>query len=478
MKIFDMFKAKGMKRNWLISSLLVVTIIVVFGIITFSISVSDSYYSSAKSGLENKAKTATDFFANFVTRTYAEYYESAYRYTESFEDANKIELQFISTSGQIEISTYGMTAGTSPRTPDIEQALATGQIKTWQGKSPDTKEEIIAVSAPLLYSNNEIIGVMRYVTSATLINKQIMKLTLIACAIGLFIIFMTIVVTLIVVKSVAEPVGEITVVARRIAAGGYGVQIDKKYKDEMGEMVNAINEMSVKISQYEKTQTDFISSVSHELRTPLTAITGWGETLIYDENLDDEARRGIGIILKEARRLTKMVEELLEFTRMQDGRFTLNVQQIDIVAELEESIFAYGELLKQDDITLEYNPPVDEIPFISGDPERLRQVFLNVLDNAAKYGREGKKIVVSITADSSYVTISIRDFGPGVPEDELDKVKMKFYKGRSKERGSGIGLAVCEEIVNLHEGALELQNAQGGGLVVYIRLPINTTPQG
>jgi signal transduction histidine kinase len=278
------------------------------------------------------------------------------------------------------------------------------------------------------------------------------------------------------IRSVIEPVSEITKMSKRIAKGSYGVQIQNRdYQDEIGDMVNAINEMSLKIAQSEKVQTEFISSISHELRTPLTAITGWGETLIYNEQLDRETKRGIAIILKEARRLTKMVEELLEFTRMEDGRFTLNIEEIDIAAELEDSIFTYRELLYQDGVEIYYEPYPDETPLIPGDASRLRQVFLNLLDNAAKYGREGKRIEVSLEVDSQYVSVKIRDFGPGVPEDEIEHIRMKFYKGsNAKERGSGIGLAVCDEIVRFHGGEMLLENAEGGGLLVTVRLPVSS----
>jgi signal transduction histidine kinase len=183
----------------------------------------------------------------------------------------------------------------------------------------------------------------------------------------------------------------------------------------------------------------------------------WGETLTYDESLDGEAKKGASIILKEARRLTKMVEELLDFTRMQDGRFTLNVEQIDVGAELEEAIFTYREVLRQDDVDLEYEPCMYDLPLINGDPERLRQVFLNILDNAAKYGRDGKRIIVTIDSDPSYISIKVRDFGPGIPEDELEHVKKKFYKGNYTQRGSGIGLAVCDEIVKYHGGPVHVK---------------------
>jgi signal transduction histidine kinase len=116
----------------------------------------------------------------------------------------------------------------------------------------------------------------------------------------------------------------------------------KKYDDEIGELTDTINEMSVKIGQAEKVQSEFISSVSHELRTPLTAITGWSETLMYDQNIQGDSRRGVEIISKEAARLTKMVEDLLEFTRVQDGQFKLSVVQMDLAGQLEDSLSCMG----------------------------------------------------------------------------------------------------------------------------------------
>ena len=278
------------------------------------------------------------------------------------------------------------------------------------------------------------------------------------------------------IRAVITPVSEITKMSKRIADGSYGIQIQNTYKDEIGEMVGSINEMSLKIAQSEKIQTEFISSVSHELRTPLTAITGWGETLIYSENLDEESKRGIAIMLKEARRLTKMVEDLLEFTQIEDGRFTLNIEAVDIATELEDAIYTYREFLQKDKLEFNYHCALNEEIRIPGDPNRLKQVFLNLFDNAAKYGRQGKRIDVAMSLDENFVEVSIRDYGEGVPHDELDNIKMKFYKGsNSKDRGSGIGLAVCEEIVKYHGGNMELQNAQSGGFIVTVRLPIDSS---
>ena len=279
-------------------------------------------------------------------------------------------------------------------------------------------------------------------------------------------------------KHVTDPVHQMTESARKIAGGSYGTELAPVEEAGLEPLREAINTVSQEISRTEKMQSEFISSISHELRTPLTAITGWGETLMFDMNIKGYSREGLKTILRESSRLTGLVEELLEFTRIQDGRFKLNIELLDIEAELEDTIFTYRELLLKDKIDLRYTSQEEEFPLIPGDPIRLRQVFLNILNNAAKYGRgpDGGVIDVSLTSDSEAATIIFRDYGPGIPEDELPHVKEKFFKGSiSKERGSGIGLAVCDEIITRSGGTLTIINAPGGGTAVAVRLPFAET---
>ncbi len=466
-------KRTGLELRWIRNNLSLVIALVAFCVAVFSVSFAIYYYSNLRVGLEEKAKTTTDFFGNYISQNYNEYYQSCIRFAQTFDEKNHLELQFVSTNGKIVASSYGQWAGEAPQTPDVAKAIATRDIVPYRGRNPQTGERIMAVSSPMLYSNGEVIGVLRYVTSLRKVDKQIAMVVCVAVLLGVFFIAFMLYSSRFFIRSILEPVAEITATAKRIAAGSYGVRIEKRQEDEIGELADTINDMSAKISQTEKMQTEFISSVSHELRTPLTAITGWGETLLSMDTMDPaETRRGMAIILREARRLTGMVEELLEFTRMQDGRFTLNVEISDILSEFEDTVFMYGSRLKQEGIALEYLENEDEIPEIPCDVSRMRQVFLNILDNAAKHGGEGKRITASIHREENQVVVRIRDFGPGIPEEELPHVKLKFYKGSSKARGSGIGLAVCEEIVTMHGGTLTLENAEGGGTLVTIALPV------
>ena len=329
----------------------------------------------------------------------------------------------------------------------------------------------MAVSSPMVYSNGEVIGVLRYVTSTRIMDRQITYVGLASLLALLVVITVVLISSNYYIHSILVPLRLIIDKARKITNGSYGIQIETAYNDEVGELAEAINEMSLKISENERMQTEFISSLSHELRTPLTAITGWSETLLGSDDLNMQTRRGMKIIHKEAGRLTDMVLELLDFTRIQDGRMTMNMELADVRSEFEDVVYMYESRIDQDGLTMEYKDNDDEIPEISCDPKRLRQVFLNLLDNAAKHGSEGGKIEASIAFENDYVVVKVRDYGPGIPEDELPLVKKRFYKGSSKARGSGIGLAVCDEIVQMHDGSLLLENAEDGGTLVTVKIP-------
>ena len=467
-----LLKVTGLRRRWLINTLCVVLPLAIVCVLAVTASFAAYYYSGMESDLRYRARTTTDFFAENMNVDYNAYYQSCVKYAQTYEDRNSIELQFINAQGRLVASSYGPWAGDAPSTSEIREAMDTRTLRAFVGKDENTGEHIMAVSSPMVYSNGEVIGVLRFVTGTRVMHMQIAFIAMIALAFFTIFVLIIVLLTNYYIHTVLVPVTDITEKAQRIATGSYGIQITAKYNDEIGILADTINEMSNKISQNEKVQTDFISSLSHELRTPLTAITGWTETLLSGENVDSETRRGMDIILRESKRLTEMVLGLLEFSRIEGDRMTLNMEVADIRAEFEDTVFMYGSRLRQQGITLNYIENDQDIPEISCDTKRLRQVFLNILDNAAKHGGEGRTIDASITSTGKEVIIAIRDYGPGIPEDELPLVKKKFYKGSSKARGTGIGLAVCDEIVTMHNGSLDLANADGGGTRVFISLPV------
>lgn len=464
-------RVSSLRRRFLMNTAGVVCALGVICVLAVTVSFSAYYYSNLEADMLGRAAETTDFFSDYVDLNYNDYYSSCIAYALGFEDKNRIELQFIDAQGNLVVSSYGQWAGESPTTPEIARAVSSRGAESYVGSDPVTGERILAVSSPIIYTNGEVIGVLRYVSSTRLLDIQILRVAGTSMLAFLAVLTILLLTSGYYLHSILDPVGQITEKAKMIASGSYGTQIQTRYDDEIGELAQTINEMSVKINENEKLQTEFVSSLSHELRTPLTAITGWSETLLSGDDLDEQTRRGMNIILRETRRLTEMVVELLDFTRIQDGRFTLNVENTDIRGEFEDTVYMYGSRLAQDGMLLDYLLNDEDIPMIDCDPKRMRQVFLNILDNAAKHGREGQRIEAAMHYIDGNVVVTIRDFGPGIPEDELPLVKKKFYKGSSKARGSGIGLSVCDEIVALHGGTLELENAPGGGTLVTVTLP-------
>lgn len=466
-----MKKLSSLRGRWMKNTLIVFFALGLICVLLITGTFAAYYYSNMIADMKGRAQQTSQFFASYIGQNYDDYYQSCVTYAKTFDMRASMELQFINADGILVASSYGDWSATTPTTSEVQEAMESRKIRHFVGIDRDTGEHIIAVSGPMIYSNGEVVGVLRYVSSTRLVNWQILFMALLTM--GAFVILLGVLLlsSNYYIRSIVRPVDEITEKAKKIANGSYGVQIQKKYNDEIGALADTINEMSHKISQNERIQAEFISSLSHELRTPLTAINGWSETLLSSDHLDKETRRGIRIISKEAKRLTEMVVDLLDFTRLQDNRLTLNVELSDIQAEFEDTVFMYGSRLAQDGIVLDYLEDGQSIPMIPCDHARLRQVFLNILNNAAKHGGEGKRIEAAMTLEEEYVVVRIRDFGPGIPEEELPLVKKKFYKGSTKTRGTGIGLAISEEIIQMHGGTLELCNAPGGGTLVTISLP-------
>ena len=458
-----------LRWRWLLNTLGATLVVVAVAVTAFSLAMYSYYTSTILATLESKAQTAAGMFRNYTETTYL---STARQFINQFEEKTVIEVQILNGSGRVLMSSMMDISGASTHSPDVAAAISEKKVRTHIGQDPDTGDEVISASAPVVY-NGVVVGVVRMVTSLRQVHAQMVRIVAVTSSVGLVILFIMGLCASYFIRSVLDPVIRVTETAKRIAAGSYGVQMEKKSDDEMGELVDSINDMSMKIDQAERTQSEFISSVSHELRTPLTAINGWAETLYNGEVRDAaDVKKGMAIIVSEAQRLTRMVEELLEFSRMETGRFNLSVEPIDILAELEDAVYTYREFFRRKGLELAYTECEEELPIISGDPERLRQVFCNLLDNADKHGGSGGQVEVSVGREEDQVAIRIRDHGPGVPEEELPFIKYKFYKGSSKARGSGIGLAVCDEIVNSHNGSLDIGNASGGGCVVTIRLPI------
>ncbi len=461
---------RSITKRWLINSLGVILIILIAVEISFTLIMRSYYYDGVRQALMSRANVMHNTISNMSQSDTASYRATLRENVENFADRDKMECMVVSKDGQVLLTSSGFESAPLNEAPDfVKASLSADGVGEYHGTIGG--ENIYAVTMVSPYADSQYYAV-RYVTSMQNVDNQLLMLiaviTLVCIAIVLFVVYSG----SYFIKSIVIPVGEVNKTAARIASGDFDVRLTKQYNDEIGELCDTINYMASEISAAEKMKNEFISSVSHELRTPMTAIKGWGETLLDCGPSDQETlQKGMRVILSETDRLSGMVEELLDFSRMLNGRFSLMLDRLDIYAEVGDAVLMFEERARREGVKILYDQP-DDIVVVYADKNRIRQVLVNILDNALKYSDANDTIYINTWVENNFVNIVIRDTGAGIAPEDLANVKNKFYKGKQSRRGSGIGLAVADEIISMHGGTLTLDSVLGEGTTVTIRLPV------
>ncbi len=469
--------ARGITGQWMLNSFGIVLLILLVVVVCSVLMLREYYYGSARQVLLSRSDYVYSIMEGYVDGSATGSFDSEMRsYIASYPDKDMIELMALDSDGiaRLTSSGFGYRSGTAP---DFEEALSSsGGIGWWTGEMNGQKVMAVCRLVPVL---NSSYSAFRFVVSLEMVDRTIFSLILLIAAAGGVVLLGVYLVGLSFTQSLVRPIREIGAAARKIAGGDFKTRVSRQANDELGELCATVNSMADELETAERLKNDFISSVSHELRTPLTAIQGWAETLEdvgkSGEVSADEQRlmqSGMRVILDETQRLSGMVEELLDFSRMQSGRLRMNMEKMDVLAELEEAVLIYEEKARKENITLRYNEP-ESVPVMVGDRTRLRQVFINVIDNAIKYSDAGGEVRISASVRGDSVLIQVSDDGIGIAPEQLGRVKMRFYKGDYSRRGSGIGLAVADEIVSQHNGTLTLTSSLGVGTTVQIMLPLS-----
>ena len=239
-------------------------------------------------------------------------------------------------------------------------------------------------------------------------------------------------------------------------------------EDELEILCDDVENIMFELKTSERIKNDFISSMSHELRTPLTAIKGWAETMKTGDSIDfSTVRRGLDIIIKEVKRLSGIVDAILDFSVIDSGRMILNKEKIDILAEVEDAVYIFKEQASVEQKKLIYNEPKSPL-YIYGDKSKLKQVFINIIDNALKYTKTGDSIGVNVSEKNNKILIEITDNGCGIEKSDIANITQKFFKANSNKGGFGIGLAIVKEIIYAHDGTLKILSEKGVGTSVII----------
>ncbi len=458
-------------RRWLINSFGVILVILAGLVIVGSFTVREYYYSLVRQALESRMTTLSALMDTYANDSSADFTSEIRSMVANFEEKNRMELMAINGQGMVVITSSGFQSSEKLSTPDYQEALIAPN-GTGVHRGEINGEHVMSLSRRAPTASEEL-SAIRLSVALTAVDKQIWLMILLIASLGLMVVLFVAISSSYFINSIIAPLGAVGNAAKQIAQGDFQAKIEKKHDDEIGDLADVINYMADELANADKVKNDFISSVSHELRTPLTAIKGWGETLRDADAGDKELiQKGMQVIIGETERLSSMVEDLLDFSRMQTGRLSLIMSRMDLVAELSEAVLMFTERAKREGLSLLYDEPEIFLTVI-GDKNRLRQVFVNILDNALKYSDRGDTVEVTAKAQGDFAVITIADTGIGISKEDLPNVKAKFFKANSTRRGSGIGLAVADEIINLHGGKLTLDSVEGKGTTVTIQIPLS-----
>lgn len=460
---------RGIARRWMINGMSVIVLLLTLLCVFGAFALRYFYYQQAQSLLYSRASVLATEMSGLAEGATFDFEASSRSFVEEFTDKERMELQMLDSDGNVLMSSTGFVPQESSEADYRIARVSNEGWGVWRGRN-SAGEQVMSVSAMVTGTGDTVYGAVRCVTSLSLVDNQLLALTGVVVLAAVIVFLLVFVSNAYFVRSIVEPVQEIGRAARRVALGDYGFRLHKQHNDELGDLTDTINYMAGEIRATERLKNEFISSVSHELRTPLTAIKGWSETLREMPEDRELTEKGLQVIADESERLSGIVEQLLDFSGMQSERLSVRLTRLDIQAELEDAVFLFRDRAGKERIRLQFVEN-EGLPPVMGDRDRLRQVFVNLLDNALKYSDPGDKIRVEAAAMGSRVQVVVSDTGHGIAKEELPLVRQKFYKADKSRPGFGIGLALAEEIVRRHNGRLEIDSEEGVGTTVVITLP-------
>lgn len=470
---FEGLRKKVIKNYFII---IIITVTLFEGLFIFY--VQNYYYDSVRQSLKSQVEYTNSVYNNSINNientTFDEKISNILE-KQRVVGGLKYAIQVINKDKYIIIDQYGIKKHEKIEAEDVDKALKS--IKDVKDLSPithkikSTNEHVMSISVPIKI-NNVIEGAIRYSVSLNEIDATIFKLALGLIIAGIFILIIAISLSLRFAETIIQPLIELKEFANELAHGNFSIKLKDTSisDDEIGDLAKTFVYMASEIDKSEKLKEEFISSISHELRTPLTSIKGWSETLGYEGITRDELDLGLGIIQDETERLIKLVEELLDFSRLASDRIKLKIDTVNIKSLAIGVMNQLKVKSSEKDIRLNVAFENENIDLIQGDKDRLRQVLINLIQNSIKFTDEGGFINIIVSQDEEYTIIKVVDNGAGIEKENLEKVLDKFFQEDYNESGSGLGLAISNEIVKLHGGKMTLNSKKGIGTSITVKI--------
>ena len=451
--------------------MIIITVALFEGLFMFYI--QNFYYNSAKQSLISQANYTVDIYdgIGMESNSFEEKASNIFE-KESINTNTNFSVEILDKNKNVILDKYGIRTNEKYEYDDVNKALkGNTNLVPYTYNISSTKEHVMSISVPLKV-NNQIEGVVRYSLSLRNIDNTIIKLVLFFIVAGVIILIIALLLSLRFADTLIRPLKNLKQFANELAQGNYNIKLKKEelHDDEIADLVRTFEHMAVEIDKSRKLKEEFISSVSHELRTPLTSIKGWSETLGYEGTGKEELDLGLGIIQDETERMISLVEDLLDFSRLSSDRIRLQIDMVDVTKLAKGVVAQMAVKANEKNITLLTEFKTDYIEDIQGDKNRLRQVLINLVQNAIKFTAEGGYVVVVVSQGEEFTTFTVTDNGVGIKKENLTKVLDKFFQEDYNKSGSGLGLAISNEIVKLHGGKMIIESEKGVGTTIIFTL--------
>ena len=289
---------------------------------------------------------------------------------------------------------------------------------------------------------------------------------------SLITLVLTIITIFILSRFIAQPLIKMKEATEQLSKGKHDVVLHTERKDELGELASSITKLAKDLKELKMSRNDFLASISHELRTPLTYIKGYADIINRPDTSKEEVIEYANIIREETAQLTVLIKNLFQLAKIDQNNFLVNRERV-VLSNLIKNIIERVQLaLTEQKLKIHLNCDPEIVVYI--DPERFKQVFINILDNAQKHSSEGSKITIDVKQTAKEIVITTTDEGEGIPKKDLPYIFDRLYrveKSRSRQSGgAGLGLSITKEIVESHGGSIEVQSELGKGTCVIIKI--------
>ncbi|RBP86201.1 signal transduction histidine kinase [Cytobacillus firmus] len=336
------------------------------------------------------------------------------------------------------------------------------------------EERFLSVGKPI-FSNDRFIGAIFVLEPVEDMYQSVDMVEKAMVLAGIGALFLAIGFIFIVSRKLSNPLLEMEKATRNMAEGDLQIRLDASTKDEIGSLAVAINDLAVELDRFRSNRREFFANISHELRTPITYLEGYANVLENELYQNEEERQQyLQIIQQEVRRMSKLVEDLFELSKLEEGRLALDCEEVDVMEVVESAVVKTRMKAEEKGLKLEFHKEND-LPSLYADGLRMEQILINLIDNAIRYTEFGK-IRVRLTKESNNIMISVIDSGMGIPEEDLPFLFERFYrveKSRSRELGgTGLGLAIVKQLVKLQRGRIEVTSEVGKGTAFHLTFPV------